>query len=215
MSLFGENRQRWGLARAIYSAAMRRLQNIVGLHVFAINSRPLDPNAAEDPLPPDESIRYLRYADVDAICANPMLGISQQMAASALARGDVCIAYFDRGQLVSYFWCGFTTTPMEAGLSVRVPNGYSYAYKAMTLPSHRGRHLQQKLTRANDRHLCREGYRFNIEYIATHNFAQRVASLRYGNRTVGYAGYVNRRGRIWVCRSPGAKRHGFEMLIPN
>lgn len=190
---------------------MRFFGRYLGLHVFAINARPLDPDAPLDDLPPGESIRYLEARDFEGIYRSPELNISEAMASAALARGDRCIGYFDGSDLVSYFWCASEPTPMEAGLWVRFPNGFSYAYKALTSASHRGRRLQQALTHANDLALTKAGFTHNIEYIASHNYPQLTASARYGNRTIGYAGYLTRRGHTTPFHSPGVRRSGFKL----
>jgi hypothetical protein len=132
----------------------------------------------------------------------------------AFDRGDVCIGYFDQGRLVSYFWCGFEAAPMEAGLWVRVPPKYSYAYKALTVESHRGRRLQHLLTNVSDRELVKHGLTYNIEYIATYNFPQRTASARYGNKTIGIAGFVKWGNVVMPFHSPGVKSHRFEFFVP-
>ena len=103
---------------------------------------------------------------------------------------------------------------MEAGLWVRVPPNYSYAYKALTLNSHRGRHLQQQLTIANDRALVGKGLTNNIEYIAIYNFPQRTASARYGNRTIGFAGYFRLKGRARPFHSSAVRAVGFQFFNP-
>ena len=101
---------------------------------------------------------------------------------------------------------------MEAGLNVRVGREYIYGYKTFTLPSHRGRRLQQAIIYECDRWLTAHGYRYNIDYIRTHNFASIRADRRYGNALVGYAGYVRWLGRTWAFRSTGARRAGFRFI---
>lgn len=214
MATFAENQKRWGLTKALYVAVMDRLAATLGINAFLINARPLNPNPPVTDIPPDDEIRYLRYEELSSVCANADLEMSEAMARSAMNRGDRCIGYFEDGRLVSYFWCGFNATPAEAGLWVRIPKGYAYAYKALTLASHRGRRLQNLLTHESERWLSLNGYRFNIEYIATHNFAQRRASRRYGNRTVGVAGYARICARVFPFRTPSVKRLHFEFFLP-
>jgi len=77
--------------------------------------------------------------------------------------------------------------------------------------SHRGRRLQQALTHVHELALMQQGFTHNIEYIACHNYPQLTASARYGNRTLGYAGYWRRMGRTLVFHSPGVRRSGFKI----
>lgn len=193
---------------------MRTLASRFNVHVFLINSRPLDAFTNLDDIPPGHEIRYLTRADAAKVSEQADLNLPGVFVEAAFDRGDVCIGYFDGGRLVSYFWCGFDAVPMEEGLWVRVPPDYSYAYKALTLASYRGRHLQHYLTAASDCELIKLGRTHNIEYIATHNFPQRAASARYGNRTVGIAGYVKWRSRLWPFHSRGVRATGFEFFIP-
>ena len=211
---FNADRHRWGLWNAISGRFMRILASKFGVHLFLINFRPLDADAFLQDIPPGEEIRYLKRDDLHQVDKEPGLNLSSSFAEAAFKRGDVCIGYFDQGRLVSYFWCGFEAVPMEAGLWVRVPPNYSYAYKALTVESHRGRRLQQLLTNASDRKLAERGLTHNIEYIATYNFPQRIASARYGNRTIGIAGFVKWGTLVRPFRSPGVRAHGFEFFLP-
>ncbi len=194
---------------------MHVLATKLNVHVYLINSRPLDGNASLDDLPEGHEIRYLAEDDIDRLAGVEELNLPASWTEPALNRGDVCIGYFDQGALVSYFWCGFNLVPMEAGLFVRVPSNFSYAYKALTVESHRGMRLQQKLTNASDRELVQKGLTYNIEYIAFDNFAQRSASARYGNTTIGTAGYFRLGARAYPFRSSAVKAIGFEFVNPD
>jgi hypothetical protein len=210
MSL-GDDFKHFGYGRTLLARAYRALESL-GVQVLLINSRRLDPAAPEPSLPAGHAIRYLECADLPQIERHADLNISRQFAEAAFARGDCCIGYFAGNALVSYFWCSFAEAPMVPGLTVQVPKGYSYAYKALTLASHRGQHLQERLTHASDRALTARGLHSNIEYMAAHNLAQRSASARYGNRTLGHALLLRAMGRRRVLRSPGARRIGFEVV---
>ncbi|MEM9622267.1 MAG: hypothetical protein AAF993_11490 [Pseudomonadota bacterium] len=190
----------------------RILQRLIGLHLFVINSRPLDGSraaATTAAVPDGEHARRVVEADWPGVCAEPQADISREFLDAALARGDVCIGYFVGTALVSYFWCGFSRVPAQAGLEVCVPSGYSYAYKALTVPDHRGRHLQQILTEVNDAMLINAGLRHNIEYIEVDNYAQLKASARYGNTTLGQAGYFRWGPYVHPFRTRGVARVGF------
>ncbi len=220
MGGFSQDLKRFGPARALCGLVMRRLQKHCGIHLFAINSRPFDPQAPVDVLPEGHSIRYLDATDLEGPAADPVLAIAPAMAQAALARGDVCVGYFVHDRLVSYYWCAFGETPMEDGWWVRFPAGYAYSYKGLTLPAYRGQHLQHRLTHVNERTQSKRGYHSNIEYIAVHNLASRAASERSGNRTIGYAGFlrwlgVPGRGAIRrAFHSAGARRVGFRIFRP-
>ncbi len=212
---FSADRRRWGLIRASYGAWFRFLASPLGVHVFLIHLRPLRNAPPTARLPADHRIRHLTDDDVERVAQDPALNLPESFARAALERGDVCIGYFDRGRLVSYFWSGFESVPMEAGLWVRVPRKHAYAYKALTLDAYRGRHLQRHLLEANDRELVQRGLTHNLEYVAPQNFAQRAASARYGNTVIGMAGYAKWGKRVIPFRSPRVKARGFEFYQPD
>lgn len=206
---------RWGLTKSLYIRVMRRLENHLRFRLFVIHTRPLDPNAPQDPLPADCSARVLDQKDLVRFSRNPDLGLSEAFIAKAWARGDACFGYLEHNELVAYTWVGTKPTPAEGGLWVRFNEGHSYGYKALTLPSHRGRHLQEPLIHLTDRWQTSRGLLYNIDYIRTVNLASIVANRRYGNRPIGYAGYLMWFGRTLPFRSPGVKARGFQFFVPN
>lgn len=212
---FDTDRRQWGLRRAGLGVVVRALASRFGIHVFLIHRRPLGKSRPARALPKGHEIRYLTDADVDRVTADQELNLSAEFAREALRRGDVCIGCFDRGRLVSYFWSGFDVVPMQAGLWVRVPAGHAYAYKALTLNEYRGRHLQQLMLEANDHALSGRGLTHNLEYVQPHNFAQRAASARYGNRVIGFAGFVEWGRTVIPFRSRGVRARGFEIFVPH
>lgn len=212
---FEADHHRWGLIRASYGAVMRFLASRLGVHVFLIHRRPLRNAAPAGRLPADQKIRYLTPDDIERLSADPKLEISADAAAAALDRGDLCIGYFDRGRLVSYFWSGFDAVPMEDGLWARVPDRHACAYKALTLAAYRGRHLQRFLLEANDRELIQRGLTYNVTWVAPHNFAQRAASARHGNVVIGIAGYTRWGKRVMPFCSRRVRACGFEFYQPS
>ena len=193
----------------------RCLERYAGIHLFVVHTRPLNAEIGEPVVPAGCSVRLMAEDElIESAARNPELGLQAESIVDALARGDICVGYIDQGALVSYTWIGMAAMPMEAGLWIRFGEGYSYGYKALTLPSHRGRHLQESLIHVSDPWLTAHGYRYNMDYIRTDNFASIVADRRYGNRPVGYAGYVKCRGRTWPFHSPGVKARGFRIYAP-
>ncbi len=210
-----EDMQRWGLIKALYVRVMWRLQNYLGFRLFVVQSRVLDSNVPDDDIPEGSSARLLEEDELAEFCRDQSLGLSESLVAKACARGDVCFGYLERGSLVSYKWIATRSTSAEAGLWVHFANGYSYSYKALTVPSHRGRHLQECVVHVSDRWRTSQGLRYNIGYIDTRNLASIAADRRYGNRPVGYAGYINWFGRVVPFRTPGAKACGFGFFSPS
>lgn len=206
--------RRWGLTKSLYLRVMRRLEKYLSFRLFVVSTRAFDPSAPHDVIPDDCAVRVLREQELVQLSRNPELDLSQDFIAKASARGDICFGYLERGALVSYCWAGHKPTPAEAGLWVRFGEGHSYGYKALTLASHRGRHLQECLMHLADRWLTSHGYRYNINYIHGLNLPSIVANRRYGDQPIGYVGYVRWFGRTFPFRSPGVKAGGFGFFIP-
>jgi len=53
-----------------------RLERYLGIHIFLINSRPLNPETDAAVLPDGHSVRYLEPSNIDMIDANPELQLS-------------------------------------------------------------------------------------------------------------------------------------------
>ncbi len=207
--------RRWGIVKSVYVRVMRLAETCLRFRLFVVHARELNPAAPEDDLPPGCVARVMLESELIEFSRDPMLGLSADSIRRAIARGDVCFGYLERGKLVSYTWVATQPTPAEAGLWVRFGDGHSYGYKALTLPSHRGRHLLECLVHLTDRWQTSHGCRYNIDYIHTGNLPSIVADRRYGNRPIGYAGYVRGFRRVIPFRTRGAKARGFEFFVPS
>ncbi len=209
-----QDTRRWGLTRSLYVRVMRLLEKVFRFRLFVIHTRPLDPNAPQDVIRIDCSARVIDEKELVQFSQSPELGLSEDFIAKASARGDVCFGYLERNALVAYTWVGTKPTPAEGGLWVQFGEGYSYGYKALTLPSHRGLHLQETLVHLTDRWQTSRGLRYNIDYIHTLNLPSIAANRRYGNRPIGYAGYIVWFGRTLPFRSCGVKARRFRFFVP-
>jgi hypothetical protein len=206
--------RRWGANKALYVRTMRRLEKYLRFRLFVIHTRTLDPNAPRDAIPSGCEARVLDSEELLHFSHDPALGLSSDFVAKAAARRDVCFGYLEQGMLVAYTWVGTQSTPAEEGLWVRFGERYSYGYKALTLASHRGRHLQECLVHLTDRWQTARGLLYNIDYIHTLNLPSIVANRRYGNRPLGYAGYLMWFGRKIPFRTPAVAARGFGFFVP-
>ncbi len=212
-----EDIQRSGIIKALYIRAMWRLQKYLGFRLFVVHARELNADVPDHEMPQGCSIRMLEEAELVEFCRDPALGLSESSVRQACARGAVCFGYLDQGSLVAYKWMATGPTPAEAdaGLWVRVGDGYSYSFKALTAPSHRGRHLRKVLIDFCEHWRTSQGWRYSIGYVDTRNLASIAAGRRSNNRPVGYVGYVNWFGRVVPFRTPGAKAVGFSFFLPS
>jgi len=192
---------------------MSGIERYIGINVFVINSRPIGtlPPPAE-PLDPNVEVRIIKKEELHTFAQDKRLDMRPDFIDEAIDRGDKCFGYLENDSLVAYVWLGLSESRMEAGFNVRIGEGYSYSYKSFTLPSHRGRRLQQQITWESDGWRQDNGFKYNIDYVRTHNFASIAADRRYGNVAVGYAGYIRRFGFVMPFRSPGTKHHKFELV---
>ena len=92
------------------------------------------------------SIRVATRDDLD-LAANEMPDqLCKRFVEAAMSRGDICLAAFHGGQLLSFVWRSFTTAPHCDGVWVRVERPYWYTYKTFTRPDFRGLRLSGLLT---------------------------------------------------------------------
>lgn len=212
---FRQDVHRWGLLKSSYVRIMRRLQRWLGFRLFVVHTRPLDPDPLQLALSAGCSVRILSEAELIEFSVDSALGLASDSIRRDNARGNLCFGYLEQAALVSYTWVATKATPAEGGLWIRFSEGYRYSYRALTVPSHRGRRLQLHIVHASDRWQAARGCRYNIDYIDTLNLPSIAADRRYGNRPVGYAGYAKWFGRMRLFRSPGVKAIGFEFFVPS
>ncbi|MEM1436363.1 MAG: hypothetical protein AAGG11_20100 [Pseudomonadota bacterium] len=89
-----------------------------------------------------------------------------------------------------------------------------YGFKALTLPEHRGRHLQSPISLQSDQTCIDRGCSHGASYIETHNFPSRTGDLRRGASVVGYIIWIGKGSWRWCYTSPGAQRFGVELYDP-
>lgn len=205
---------RWGLVRSVYNRTMAWLKPWLTLCV--VHVREQDAATRPDVDAPDIAVRVARRAELARAARDPVMELDLAAVDSALQRGDLCVAAFDRNsdpeRLVAYVWRSFTTAPHVDGLWVTFERPYRYGYKALTHPDYRGRHLSDHVSRHTDALCVQRGYRYALSIIETHNFASIASDRRRGNRVVGRVGYVRLFGRIFPFHSPGARRHTFRFV---
>lgn len=191
------------------------LRRYVGLHLCRIVSRPLseDPIAVT-PLNPGISYRLIGDCELLQHCADPELDLPEHHVRRACRRGDLCVAAFHGTQFVGYQWFAFGPTPHVNGIWVDFDAGACYSYKKFVRPQYRGQRIAAGLTTYGGCSCMQRGYRRTVAFINLDNEASWRAASRVGNRTVGYAGYVNWLGLFLSFRTPGATSYGFRFYTP-
>ena len=176
--------------------------------------------AAHGADPDDIRARY-EFAVLDreqllSSCARPELELSREAVERNLRANNVCVGVLDQRRLASYCWFALSgRAPLSASLDIHFdPSHQVYAYKMLTLPSHRGRRLPLYCASFGDAELLRRGYTHSIGYVRVQNLSSRRALSRIPeNRTVGAVLYVMLFGRLFSLVTVGARRYGIRIVI--
>jgi len=195
------------MLQSAHARAMRLLKPL--LSVYRVEIRELG-NTAEEPVPGAE-IRVATEQEIRKAQEDMPDQLSQTGISEALARGDVCVGGFVSEQMVSFVWRSYATTQHTDQVWVDFDPPYRYGYKSYTKPEFRGRRLLSLA--ASDPICIARGYTYGMSFIETHNYPSIRVNHRYGNKLVGFAGYMNLFGRIYCFRTPGARRHTFRFYV--
>lgn len=204
-------------SRALKAVAWR-LRNAVGLHAYGIYTRALGELALAPPAT-DAGYRHRVFEAADqaallACATDPRLDMDEAFVQDAFAKGDACVAVFDRTTLVSYEWMAFTPTHHDQGVFVDFGPRYRYLYKAFTLPEFRGRHAIRLFKGSSDAYCLRRGRVATIAYIAIDNHSSIRYAMGVGNRRIGFAGYL-KLGSVFIpFRTAGVRAEGFRFFMP-
>jgi hypothetical protein len=184
--------------------------------VLLVCRRPL---LAGAPIPDDVRARY-EFAVLDrqqllSSCEVPELELLSQAVERSLRANDVCVGVLDQRRVASYCWYALSGhAPLSASLDIHFdPSCQVYAYRMLTLPSHRGRRLPLYCATFADAELLRRGYTHSIGYVRAQNLASRRALSRIPqNQTVGAVLYVVLFDKLFSFVTAGARRYGIRIV---
>ena len=200
----------WGLWPTLYVKLINGLKRFLGLHLYGVHAGPHGAGGEMPTLPPDFDLHILAPHEIWGHVNRPGLDFREPSVAAALARGDVCVGAFNRGQLVAYTWRALRgPVPHTGGWEVTWNPGLVYRYKALTLPEYRGLHINEALGKTVDGYLAAQGHSMGVAFVETHNLSSMRTLVRKGRRLIGYAGYVQRFGLFVPFRMPGCGQLGF------
>jgi GNAT superfamily N-acetyltransferase len=202
---------RWGLGKALLAAVMRLCRP--WLMLCRVQTRANQPLQGELELPQGIEVRLANRADLLQAAAEMPEQLSPDFFDAALARGDICVAAFAEGSIVSLQWASFTTAAVTDPLWVRFQAPYRYGYRGYTRPAYRGRRIAKAVMRCCDALCLERGYSHTIVYAEVHNYASLANLARLGNRSIGFAGYLHCFGHYLPFRSPGVKVEGFRFYV--
>lgn len=187
---------------------LRRLESWFGFRFYMILQQPLNLGYGSITVPEHLVIREANRQDLEQALLCKELDISGEFLESALARGDRCFAAFDDGKMVAYTWRTKIQAPhQDVTVSVKPP--YVYAYKGLTLKTHRGLRLNPILNHAANGIYFTEGLTHFVTFTSPYNEASRRAmNESFGYEYIGYAAYGHWFGKFWLLRTPKVKRTG-------
>ena len=188
----------WFSIRAVFVRGLNKFAEVVISKVGRTlhkKSYPLDPNYQNEII---GAAQYKAHVPQNAL-----------HRLDAFARGDSCIANFERasGKLVGYLFYTKFPTRVADDVEFFFSDQYLYAYAAYIDPEHRGRGLAPSMWTTHKRWREEENLPLTtLHYIDVTN----LPSLRSGSSEdttiIGYTGYVRLFGKRYCWRSPGCVR---------
>jgi hypothetical protein len=203
----------WGWTLAVLMRATSRIERLLGLRVFQVNVRGLNPAQNPIALAKDITVRALDPAALIHFSQDPDFELGPAFVKEALANGDLAYGAFDQSKLVGYTWRSFSSAPFFEGLWVKVPRPFQYSYKAYTLPSQRGRGIYRVFASFADRQAWDSGYLAMLALIDISNLPSLRASKQMGSKQEGYAGYLKLFGHCFTFRTPAVRDLGVQLYV--
>ncbi|HXC60569.1 MAG TPA: GNAT family N-acetyltransferase [Steroidobacteraceae bacterium] len=124
-----------------------------------------------------------------------------------LAAGDLMIAVFHGGRIVSYGWCSSGPAAIGGGLTLRFSPRFLYGHRAYTSHRHRGKGLHAAII-AYSRHVAAQRGQSIVAYVDANNHRSLISESRIGPIRSGLVvvSLRSERLRYWasgLCRQAG------------
>ena len=197
----------WGLWRTLCFHFFSTLRSH-GVFLCWVHTREMSDHQPREVLPANVTVERLSTAACHQAARNPALDLPPEFVTDALARGDMCHAARVDGKVVSYAWRSCSTAPADPGIEVCVPSGYSYGYKAFTLPDHRGQGIYPAIASAEISSCQTAGLTHGVSFTEVYDYSFLNAEQKFGNTRVGLAGYVRIGRKIVTFSCPAVKTLG-------
>jgi len=203
------------------AAVFRRIDTWTGLKIcqLRVGDLPLKDVVPIPDVPPGTELRKLTLEDVRQRSSDPDLALRINSFQFALEHGHVPLGLFINDQLVHYTIYGHTVAPGPRTFVVRANPNLVYVWGTFTPREFRGQHLVQLRTHLSkvfwSQLMGDDVYDGFVSYIDVHNLSSIATNERYGDRLVGYAGYLAFGSRAIFFRTKGAKQVGFRFDQPS
>ncbi len=117
---------------------------------------------------------------------SPELEVQKEWIDAAIEGKQKAAAYFEQGELKSYFWFSDCPVNTSRNYCASVSSDYYYGYKAYTRPDARGRGLFSKLVEFAQSQAVIEGKKGILTHVELNNFSSRKAHINAGGVIVGH-----------------------------
>lgn len=180
--------QRFGVTAMLHDFAISSIEKIIRFRViFLYLHREL--NDLSESKPSNLDIHEMSREELEAYIDKPGLDLPRSHVNQALANGDKCLGAFMDGELCSYAWYAENPSTSSNRLTTYFSSDYAYAYKNLTLPAYRGRHIQRWVKNyalSLYQSLGKEGILIAID---SQNFSSRRTTASVGAEVIGYYVY--------------------------
>jgi GNAT superfamily N-acetyltransferase len=153
--------------------------------------------------------RVATRAEILRCCGNAELDLCTDVVNRRFDRGDICIASYDREQIIGYDW--YSTEPMRLHRSrfrLRFPEGLVYDRWGFVMPRYRGRGIGPDRWRFAHRVMASQGFKGSIYYIELQNSRSLAAARKMSTRLIGYLLWFRVFGLHFCWTSRGCRSQG-------
>jgi hypothetical protein len=127
-----------------------------------------------------------------------------------LAAGDLMIAAFHGGQIVSYGWCSSGPAAIGGDMTISFGPRFLYGHRAFTTGRHRGKGLHAAII-VYSRHIAAARGQSIVAYIDANNYRSLISESRVGRLVSGLVVISQRPGRLRYWASALCRNVGFSL----
>jgi hypothetical protein len=188
-----------------------RLLSLRLLHVFL--HEPRSPREGEQQAPAGYEVRVATREELArGVPGDPTFPDWPSLQQS-LAGGDLMLAAFHGGQIVSYGWCSSASAAIANDLVISFDPAFLYGHRAYTTHRHRGKGLHASII-LYSRRVATERNKTMVAYVDANNYSSLISESRVGPLRSGIAVISLRPGRLRYWASPLCRRLGLVLRRP-
>jgi hypothetical protein len=158
--------------------------------------------------------RLLTEEEALAFAVDPALGLEEQWIRDAFARGELCLAALDGGQLLGYAWLAFGDAPCAGGVWTRLGPGVRQVHAMFVRPGYSAPRIAHALNALAERAPLWHGRRVTVSFVDADEYAALMPLQRAGARTLGHVVCARLFGTVVAWRSAGVRRAGLRFCAP-